>query len=218
MAGPRRELTADELRELLTELGRRLHSKGVEATLYVVGGAAIALEMDARRVTVDVDAIFHPETTVREEAQQLADERGLPRDWLNNSVAAFVPGDDTAAVPLDIEGISVATASPEHLLAMKMASYRPGKDQADLQLLFDRLAITEPAQAADIALDVYGEYSVVLPDRDELVLSAQAVLDRRRTSRRAAGARGSQGRKPRGAPTGGQFDVAPRDEPDVRLT
>lgn len=183
MAGPRRELTADELRDLLTELGRRLHAKGVEATLYIVGGAAIALEMDARRVTADVDAVFHPETTVREEAQLLADERGLPRDWLNNSVAAFVPGDDTAAVSLDIAGISVATASPQHLLAMKMASYRPGKDQADLELLFDRLAITEPEQAAEMALDVYGEYSVVLPQRDELVLSARAILDRRRPAR-----------------------------------
>ncbi|NCT90360.1 nucleotidyl transferase [Cellulomonas sp. APG4] len=194
MAGPRRELTAAELHDLLTELGRRLHAKGVEATLYVVGGAAIALEMDTRRVTADVDAVFHPETTVREEAHVLAAERGLPRDWLNNSVAAFIPGGDTAAVPLDIEGIAVATASPQHLLAMKMASYRPGKDQADLQLLFDRLAITEPEQAADIALGVYGPYSVVLPDREELILSARAILDRRRTSGRASGGRGAHGR------------------------
>ncbi len=36
MAGPRRELPADEVRELLAELGRRLHAQGVEATVYVV--------------------------------------------------------------------------------------------------------------------------------------------------------------------------------------
>lgn len=184
MAGPRRELSADELRGLLTALGRRLHDSGVRATLYVVGGAAIALEMDVRRVTADVDAIFHPETTVRQEAERLATERGLPRDWLNNSVAAFVPGGDEAAVPLDIEGISVATASPQHLLAMKMASYRPGKDQADLELLFDRLDITDAAQAADLTLAVYGPYSAVLPGREELLLSARAVLDRRSSRRR----------------------------------
>src|SRR5665648_322299 len=172
MAGPRREFTADEVRDLLAELGRRLQAKGIEATIYIVGGAAIALEIDARRVTVDVDAIFHPETTVRAEAEQLAAERGLPKDWLNNSVGGFVPGGDDDAVPLELDGITVTTASPEHLLAMKMASYRPGKDQADLELLFARLGITTAEQAADIALAVYGEYSVVLPGRDELILSA----------------------------------------------
>lgn len=181
---PARELTADEVRDLLAELGRRLQGKGVHATLYIVGGAAIALEVDARRVTADVDAVFHPETTVREEAERLAAERGLPDRWLSNAVAAFVPGGDQDAVRLDIPGLSVTVASDEHLLAMKMASYRPGKDQSDLVLLFDRLGITEPAQAADIALAVYGEYSVVLPGRDELLLSARAVLDRRRAARR----------------------------------
>ena len=183
MAGPRRELSTDEVRELLAELGRRLRAEGVEATIYVVGGAAIALEIDTRRVTVDVDAVFHPRTTVREEAERIADERGLSRDWLNDSVAGFVPGGDVGAVPLGIEGITVTTASPEHLLAMKMAAFRPGKDQADLELLFRVLGVTAPEQAADLALAIYGEYSVVLPDRDELLLSARAVLDRRRRRR-----------------------------------
>lgn len=183
MAGPRRELSADDVRELLAELGRRLHAKGVAATVYVVGGAAIALELDARRVTADVDAVFHPETTVRAEAETLAIERGLPKDWLNDSVAGFVPGGDLGSLPLDLPGIAVTLGSPEHLLAMKMASYRPGKDQADLELLFARLGITTAEQAADIALAVYGEYSVVLPGRDELILSAQAILDRGRRPR-----------------------------------
>ena len=191
MAGPRRELTADQVRDLLAELGRRLKAKGVDATVYIVGGAAIALEVDARRVTVDVAAIFHPETTVREEAEQLAAERGLPKDWLNNSVRTFVPGGDDDAVPLELDGITVTTASPEHLLAMKMASYRPGKDQSDLELLFDRIGITDPGQAADIALSVYGEYSALLPDRDELILSAQAILNRRRAAKRRRSATGT---------------------------
>jgi len=183
-ASPRRELTADEVRELLSELGHRLQAKGVKATIYVVGGAAIALELDARRITADVDAIFHPEATVRAEAELLATERGLPTDWLNNSVAGFVPGGDEGAVPLEIEGVAVTAGSPEHLLAMKMAAYRPGKDQTDLELLFDHLGVTSAEQAADIAFDVYGDYTVVLPDRDELILSAQAILDRRQRGAR----------------------------------
>lgn len=105
------------------------------------------------------------------------------RDLLAELARRVTADDD--AVPLEIDGIAVTTASPEHLLAMKMASFRPGRDQTDLELLFDHLGITDPARAADIAVAVYGEYGVALPGRDELVLSAQAVLDRRRATGRA---------------------------------
>jgi len=174
---PKRELGVGEVRELLIELGRRLQDKGVEAKIYIVGGAAIALELDTRRVTADIDAVFHPSTTVLEVAASMADELDLPTNWLNNHAASFVPGDDYGAPVLDVPGVSVSVASPEHLLAMKMASFRPGTDLADLDFLFRHLGITTAEQAADMALAIYGEYSIVLPGRDELLLSAQIILD-----------------------------------------
>jgi predicted nucleotidyltransferase len=176
---PRTELDVDDIRSLLEDLGLRLQAQGVHATLYIVGGAAIALEMEVRRVTADVDAIFHPEATVEAVAAELATERGLRHDWLNQSARAFVPGGDSSAIALDIPGIAVALASPEHLLAMKMAAFRP-TDVPDLELLFRHLDITNAEQAADLAIEVYGDASVVLPERDELLLSAQAVINRLR--------------------------------------
>jgi len=92
-----RELSADEVRRLLTELGARLHARGVEGRLYLVGGAAIALEFDVRRVTADIDAVFHPEATVREVAEAMASDHDLPKTWLSNNVRAFVPGGDEGA-------------------------------------------------------------------------------------------------------------------------
>ncbi len=177
----RRELSSDDIRLLLEELGARLDRQGVTATLYLVGGAAIALEFDTRRVTADVDGIFDPATTVREQAAAMAAERGLAPDWLNDSVRGFVPGDDHEAVRYSVPGLAVALASPRHLLAMKMAAFRP-TDIADLVVLFGALGIDSAAEAADIALEVYGEQSVVLPARDELILSAEVVLDRRRAA------------------------------------
>ena len=174
---PRTELGVDDIRSLLEDLGRRLEAQGVHATVYIVGGAAMALEMDVRRVTADIDAIFHPEATVEAVAAEMATEHGLRHDWLNQSVRAFIPGGDASAITLDVPGIAVALASPEHLLAMKMAAFRP-TDVPDLELLFHHLGITNAAQAADLAVSVYGDASVVLPGRDELLLSAQAVINR----------------------------------------
>ena len=147
---PSVELTHDEMHALLTELGARLHAAGVEATLYIVSGAAIAFELDVRRVTADIDAVFHPETTVRAEVAAMANEKGLPQGWLNDNARAFVPGGDDDAVPFTVPGMSVALASPRHLLAMKMAAARPGQDLDDLALLFDTLGLTTPEAAADV--------------------------------------------------------------------
>jgi hypothetical protein len=179
---PRRdhELDRAEITEVLTELGRRLQAEGVEATLYVVGGAAIAIQFDRRRVTKDIDAVFHPTTTVREAAARLAAERGLPKRWLNDSAAAFVPGpaEDIDAIPFEAPGIAISIASPRHLLAMKMAAFRP-TDRPNLEHLFTALDITTPEQAADIAAEVYGDHHA-LPERDELLLVAEATLARMR--------------------------------------
>ncbi|MPZ53645.1 MAG: hypothetical protein GEU79_13095 [Acidimicrobiia bacterium] len=173
----RLELGVDEIRALLTELGERLQAQGVAASIYVAGGAAIALEFDQRRVTEDIDAVFHPITTVREQATALAEEHGLSHRWLNDSIRAILPRGDDGAVVLDNPGLAVSLASPEHLVAMKMAAFRP-RDIPDLELLFRELGISSPEAAAEIALAVYGEGSVVLPERDELILSARAVLNR----------------------------------------
>lgn len=169
----RTTFTADEVRALLTELGSRLDAKGVRGTLYIVGGAAIALEFDSRRITADIDAIFDPATTIRAEAEAMAAEKGLPRAWLNSNAAPFIPGSDDDAVTFDEPGLAISLASPRHLLAMKMAR---GTDLDDLRTLFEVLDITRPEQAADIALEVYGPDTLVLTERADLILLADDVL------------------------------------------
>jgi len=77
--------------ELLTELGRRLSAKGVAGRLYIVGGAAMALEFDTRRTTRDIDAVLHPPTTIADEAAAMATDLGLPPGWLSAAAQAFIP-------------------------------------------------------------------------------------------------------------------------------
>lgn len=99
------------------ELGRM----GVEADLFVVGGAAMAVAYDARRATTDVDAVFVPSKEVRTAASRVAEELGLEEDWLNDGVKGFLPGEDAEQVGV-YEGtnLHVAAASPKFLLAMKL--------------------------------------------------------------------------------------------------
>ena len=170
----------DKILELLTELGRRLSIKGVAGRLYIVGGAAMALEFDTRRATRDIDAVLHPPTSVAAEAAAMAKDLGLPSGWLNAAATAFIPLPDEDQVSLDVEGLQVAVSSPANLLAMKMAAGRP-QDLADLLVLFRHLKIRTPEQAVGIAERIYGDDSVVLSEpRESLLLLAESVLARLR--------------------------------------
>ena len=53
------EFTRDDIEDLLATLGARLQARGVAATVYVVGGAAIVLrDLSSDRRTADIDALW----------------------------------------------------------------------------------------------------------------------------------------------------------------
>ncbi len=66
---------------LLAELGERLVGRGIEAEIYVVGGAAMMLAYDRTRVTRDIDAVGVPQEEVDAEAAAMAGKsaRGIPK-------------------------------------------------------------------------------------------------------------------------------------------
>jgi hypothetical protein len=72
----------DEIEELLEALADRLASQDQKATVLLVGGAAIAIEYGHRPATRDVDAGISPADVVLAASRALAQERGLPDDWL----------------------------------------------------------------------------------------------------------------------------------------
>lgn len=162
-------LDADRVRELLTDLGARLHTRGIEARLFLVGGAAMALAFSRRRVTRDLDAVFEPKREIYDEAAAMADVHGLPADWLNDAVKGLLP-DKVAPVEgtasFSALGIHVGVASAEYLFAMKAAAARQEADGDDLRLLAAELKITDVAQALNLVERFYR------PDR----LSAKTQL------------------------------------------
>jgi hypothetical protein len=152
-------LDADQIRLLLVELGARLDEQGIEARLFLVGGAAMALAFSRRRVTRDLDAVFEPKREIYEAAATLARERALPADWLNDGVKGLLPdkiqpieGTSSFSAP----GIRVGVASAEYLFAMKAMAARQETDGDDLRTLATSLRISDVQQALDLVERFYG--------------------------------------------------------------
>lgn len=147
----------DDILAVLTELGARLEAQGLQGDLYVVGGAAMALAYDARRATRDIDGVFEPKSRIYELAAQMAADRGLPPDWLNDAVKGFLPGPDPSDGPVfDLPGLRVQAASVQMLLGLKVLAARIGEDDDDVALLAEMAGLDDPEDVLDLAEHVVG--------------------------------------------------------------
>ncbi|GAB2571997.1 DUF6036 family nucleotidyltransferase [Microlunatus antarcticus] len=131
---PRWSLDAERVRELLILLDERLKRRGVAASVYVVGGVAVALRAQPRRLTIDVDAMVSDQA-VLEEAEAMALEEGLPPGWLNSAARPWLPPRPPEALAeRSAPGLDVHVAPLDHLLAMKIIAFRD-RDVEDIRAL-----------------------------------------------------------------------------------
>lgn len=176
-----KDFTSDEIRELLGELGARLRAKGINPTIRLVGGAAIAFTGNDRRVTQDIDASYTPQAEVERVIESMAQERNLPSGWLNSSATAFIPaGAKWVTINLGY-GLKAYIASPETLLAMKLSSARE-RDMLDISFLLEKLGIQTVEAATKIAAELYGDddvaYSITSPE-DAPIVAEEAIIQKR---------------------------------------
>ena len=150
-----------EIERLLELLDERLRTRGVSGSVYVIGGAAIAVTVHDARRTLDVDVLVS-DPLILEEARLLAENEGVPPTWLNDNARPWVPPRPPGSNARPTEpGLIVHWAPPEHLLAMKLVAMRP-QDAPDIVALVERLALgTDPADYADLLEQVYGTEGVL---------------------------------------------------------
>ena len=152
-------LDREAILELLRQLGERLEVQGVQADVYVVGGTAMVLAYDRRRLTRDVDAITADQEVVERVAREMAIGReDLIPDWFNGRVRPLLPRvvDVDRIEAFTAPGISVSVASPRHMLAMKVRAARDTRDLEDISLLCATLGVSSIAAVLAIADDVWG--------------------------------------------------------------
>lgn len=155
-------LTRDDIISGLTELVKNLHEAGVRARVQLVGGAAIALTVNAdRTATRDVDAPLTPLNEVLAAAEKVALVRRWPTDWLNDKAAQFVPQGygrepEWTVVHKD-DLVTIEAASAETLLAMKLhaTQRRRLREAEDLLALLPTCGITTVEEAETLYAEFY---------------------------------------------------------------
>lgn len=151
------EFDVERVLELLDELAERLVRRRVEGTVDVVGGAALALsyyELGERRLTSDIDAAYSPSAVIDELVTEIAQDRGISSNWLNQKASQFFPahGLPDGHVVSEREGLTVSVGPAPLILAMKLRAARLGRDNDDIAVLL-RLCDVRSVDEAIAVLD-----------------------------------------------------------------
>lgn len=164
MPKPLRHLTRAQIIRALTRLGELCAAAAIKAEIAIYGGTVMMIAYDCRKATKDVDAIFHPAGVIEPMISRVAAEHGLPEDWMNSGVNAFVAPREARVgfSELQIPGLVLTRPSPEYLLAMKCLAarlptlFRAG-DVEDIKFLLRKLRLRTIQEVDAIIGDYYGD-------------------------------------------------------------
>ena len=155
-------LTKEQILKALNHLNDELGKLGISGELLLTGGASMCLVHSARDMTKDIDALYEPKTTINQLVAKIAEEDGLPENWLNDSVKGFVtevaPQEDFMA----LSNLKITTVSADYLLAMKLMSARYGEtDYADVKFLMNKLEIKTEEALQEIVMRYFPADSIL---------------------------------------------------------
>lgn len=113
----------------LARLFRKQNGKGAKSEIILVGGAAILINYSFRNMTMNIDAIIHASSSIKDAINQIGDRYNLPNGWLNTDFmhTSSYSGrlDEFSQYYKTFYGVlQVRSISAEYLIAMKLASGR----------------------------------------------------------------------------------------------
>ena len=143
-------MTVNDMKRALEALGQRLETQGIQADIVIAGGAWMALVLGSRQVTKDIDAyIAPPSEPVHRAAKWVAENLGLPSDWLNDGIKGFFYGTVPHELFLSYGGLRLYAVAPDYMLALKVFAARD-VDCPDVQALVRHLQIGSLSRVLEI--------------------------------------------------------------------
>lgn len=162
-------LDASTIRSLFERLNTQLQREGVVGEVGICGGAVMCLVFNARQSTKDVDGVFEPTNAIRIAAAKVAEEMGVPADWLNDAAKGYFGGEPPRQEVLNLSNLRVWAPSAEYMLAMKCVSARfDSRDRDDVVFLMKYLNLNDPRQVFAI-IQRYYPHRLVPPKTQFLV-------------------------------------------------
>jgi uncharacterized protein YeaO (DUF488 family) len=140
----------EDIEKYLKELNKKLKEKNEQGELIVAGGASLSLVYGARRTTHDIDALFEPKESLNKMVEDIAEEYGLEKDWLNDGVKGFFTKEMTHSEILKYSNLIVSSIDAECLLALKLTSARPLNDMDDSIILMKHIGIKKEKELFDL--------------------------------------------------------------------
>lgn len=152
------KMNRDEILELLDCLNRKLKIKNLTAELFILGGSALTLCYNRNRATKDIDALLVPKTELYPLIAEIAEEKGLADDWLNDSVKGFADNLDYELFNV-FSNLKIYVGSANYLLAMKCLSCRldSSRDKDDIKFLLSYLHLKTPDEVYKVLFGYFPE-------------------------------------------------------------
>ena len=156
-------MTAEEIKQYMSELNDELSTMNVKGEICLYGGAVMCIAFNARPETKDVDAVFEPVRVIGQAANRIAERHNLAVDWLNNGVKMFLV-EHEKKILFDMSHIKVFIPESDYLLAMKvLASRADTMDLEDIDFLIDELKLQNAEEVLEI-VETYYPHKQVKPE------------------------------------------------------
>lgn len=174
----RKENLDSYLKELAKEY-RKLGGKALPAEIVLIGGAAIIANYGFRNVTIDIDAVIHAASVMKEAINNVGDKFNLPAGWLNADfmhTLSYSPKLEQYSVYYKsfCGVLDVRTVSAEYLIAMKLCSGRKYKnDLSDIiGILHEHKKRNMPitmSQISQAVMNLYGGWEHISVDSQKFI-------------------------------------------------
>lgn len=190
LSDPTTEITKETILFYLKEVAgeyRKRAGRRMPAELILIGGASVLINYGFRNMTVDIDAVIHASSSMKDAVNTVGDRFGLSNGWLNDDFKrtdSYTPklAEYSVYYRTFSNVLTIRTVAAEYLIAMKLRSGRQYKsDLSDIAgILSEHRKKGNPITMEQIrkaVIDLYGDWDCLSKTSQDFIT---AVMENNR--------------------------------------